>query len=125
DFGIAKAALGDDGRTTGTGMMLGTPLYMSPEQVQGLRAIDHRSDLWSLGIVAFEAMTATLPFGGETVGAISIAVCQAPIPRPSQRNSSLGPLVDQWFLRACSREVSERFSSAKQMAEALASAIEG
>jgi serine/threonine protein kinase len=123
DFGIAKASIHDTGRATGTGTMLGTPLYMSPEQVLGSKDIDHRSDQWSLGVVAFEALTGAPPFAGDTVGAISVAICHAPIPKPSERNRAIGPAVDAWFLRACAREVSKRFTSAKEMAEALVIAI--
>ena len=123
DFGIAKAALADVGRSTGTGLMVGTPLYMSPEQVLGSKAIDHRADLWSLGVVAFEALTGSVPFAGETVGAISVAICHAPIPSPSQRNPALGPAIDAWFARACERDLAKRFASAKELADALGIAI--
>lgn len=69
DFGVAKAAFAES-RTTGTGVMVGTPMYMSPEQILGARHVDHRSDLWSLGVVAFEALTATVPLClSENLGA--------------------------------------------------------
>jgi serine/threonine-protein kinase len=124
DFGVAKAALADSVRTTGTGMMIGTPLYMSPEQVLGEKTVDHRSDLWSLGVVAFEAMTGGVPFSGETVGAISVAICHKEMPRPSERNHEIGPEVDAWFLRACARDLGARFRTAKEMGEALAWAVQ-
>lgn len=124
DFGIAKSATIDNVRTTGTGMMIGTPLYMSPEQVLGSKTIDYRSDLWSLGVVAFEVLSGGPPFSGETVGAISVAICHAPIPKPSDRNPAIGHAVDAWFLRACAREANDRFASAKEMADALSVAVQ-
>ncbi len=122
DFGIAKSIDGADAasRATGTGAMIGTPFYMSPEQVLGQKTIDHRADLWSLGVLAFEALTGELPFVGDTIGAVSVAICHGPIPRPSERNPRLSPAIDGWFARACERDVARRFGSAKELADALA-----
>ena len=125
DFGIAKATTGEMSRSTGTGAMLGTPSYMSPEQILGQKTIDFRSDLWALGIVAYEALTGSVPFDGETVGAISVAICSGQAPAMSQRAPQLGPAFDAWFARACAREPSHRFSSAKEMADALAVTVSG
>ena len=69
DFGIAKATgTGIDGSNTKTGAMLGTPYYMSPEQAQGIKAVDARSDLWSLAVIVFQALTGRLPFESEALG---------------------------------------------------------
>ncbi|MEO6574329.1 MAG: serine/threonine-protein kinase, partial [Polyangiaceae bacterium] len=122
DFGIAKStqALGTGTRT---GSIIGTPSYMSPEQITGAK-IDHRTDVWSLGAVAFEAMTGRRPYDGDNVGAIALAIHGVP-PVPSAVNSALSPAIDAWFARACAVDVEKRFSSAKDLAQALTQAISG
>lgn len=124
DFGIAKAA--NSGMSaTRTGLAIGTPYYMSPEQAIGAKTIDHRTDLWSLGVLAFECLTGRRPFEGETDGALTLAIHHGPIPSPSQFNRALPGAVDAWFLRACARKPEERFESAKRMLESLrAAAVE-
>src|SRR5215472_7612464 len=85
DFGIAKntgSTLGDS--NTKTGAMLGTPYYMSPEQAQGTKTVDFRSDLWSLAVICFQALTGKLPFESEALGDLLVKIIVAPIPVPSQ-----------------------------------------
>ena len=87
DFGIAKikAPPGEEGlsSSTKTGAVLGTPYYMAPEQARGLRTIDYRADLWSLGVIAYKCVTGVLPFEGESVGDLLVKICTAPPPVPS------------------------------------------
>jgi serine/threonine-protein kinase len=85
DFGIAKVlgAAADAHLVTQAGYVLGTPAYMSPEQVLG-RAVDPRADLWSMAVIAFECVTGARPFEGETLGQLFMAVCSGPMPIPSQ-----------------------------------------
>src|SRR4029079_15834403 len=86
DFGVAKlsgAASGIPATSTRTGALLGTPFYMSPEQARGSKAIDHRSDIWSLGVIAFECLTGKLPFESEAFGDLVIKICTLPAPVPS------------------------------------------
>jgi serine/threonine protein kinase len=117
DFGIAKQEDSTGAMSaTRTGSVMGTPYYMSPEQVIGLKNIDFRTDLWSLGVVAFEAMTGMKAFNGETLGALAVAITHGPMPIPSRCNRMLPYAVDDWFARACAREVAHRFASAKEMA---------
>jgi serine/threonine-protein kinase len=130
DFGIAKGpgsggGVGIVGSTTRTGSFIGSPFYMSPEQVIGAKTIDFKTDLWSLGVVAFEALTGDKPFFAETVGALALKIHRDPIPVPSEVKPGLAPAVDAWFARACAREPAERYASAKDMAEALAVAVTG
>ena len=130
DFGIAKAAdLGSGGAlvgsTTRTGSFVGSPFYMSPEQVIGAKTIDFRTDLWSLGVVAFEALTGDKPFFAETVGGLALKIHRDPLPVPSHLCATLPPSVDAWFARACARDAAERFQSAKEMADAFAVAVTG
>jgi eukaryotic-like serine/threonine-protein kinase len=126
DFGIAKGVdvpQLDSG--TKTGAMVGSPFYMSPEQILGSKGVDHRSDLWSVGVVAYEALTGQKPFDAETMGGLAIRIHSEPLPAPSTINPSLPPAVDAWFSRACARASSERFGSAKEMAATLAGALGG
>jgi len=109
DFGIAKKK--EDASTmsaTRTGAVMGTPFYMSPEQVIGLKNVDLRTDIWSLGVVAFEAMTGVKAFDGETLGALAVAITHGPMPVPSQRNPALPPGIDEWFARACAYSSASR-----------------
>jgi serine/threonine protein kinase len=120
DFGIAKsnmAALGDSG--TKTGSLLGTPFYMSPEQAQGTRAVDHRSDLWALGVVVFQGLTGRLPFQAEAFGDLLMKIMMEAPPVPSQL-APLPPSFDAWWARAASRDPAGRFQNAKEFAETLA-----
>jgi serine/threonine-protein kinase len=126
DFGIAKGVEGSlvDSKTR-TGTMVGSPHYMSPEQVVGAKDIDARSDLWSLGVVAFEALTGHKPFDAETVGGLALKIHHEPLPKLTALAPELPAAVDAWFERACAREPSQRFASAKELADGLAAAIGG
>jgi serine/threonine protein kinase len=124
DFGIAKGPeVGIIGSTTRTGSFIGSPYYMSPEQVVGAKTIDFRTDLWSLGVVAFEALTGEKPFYAETVGALALKIHRDALPVPTKTCPSLPLAVDAWFVRACAREPEERYASAREMAEALALSV--
>ena len=122
DFGIAKIRNTDQSvsSSTRTGAVLGTPFYMSPEQARGMRDIDHRTDLWSLGVIAFKCTTGRLPFEGESLGDLLVKICTVPIPMPSQYNPQLPPSFDAWFTRALDRDPNRRFGSAQEFSEALA-----
>ncbi|MDI1475541.1 serine/threonine-protein kinase [Polyangium sp. y55x31] len=126
DFGIAKHATpegeGLDGMT-GTGAMVGTPHYMSPEQILSARRVDHRADLWSVGVVMYRALTGQVPFQGETLGAVCIAIERGSFMPPSQRRPGLLPTLDAWFLRALARDPAQRFQSAKELADAFLGAL--
>jgi serine/threonine protein kinase len=124
DFGIAKIKVqpGEEGLTTSTktGAVLGTPYYMAPEQARGLRTIDTRADLWSLGVIAYKCVTGVLPFEGESVGDLLVKICTSPPPTPSLTVPGLPPAFDVWFARALEREPERRFQSPTELADALA-----
>ena len=124
DFGIAKADVAAwECPPTWTGMFLGTLFYMSPEQTRGAKSVDHRTDLWSLGVVTYYALTGALPFEGEAIGTLVEQITVSDIREPSQRFSALGPAIDAWMSRALSRDVNQRFGSAKDMAVAFEAAV--
>jgi serine/threonine-protein kinase len=123
DFGIARREGEDALKKTATGSMIGTPLYMSPEQIKNPKALDHRSDLWSLGVVAYRALTGRLPFDGETAGAIFIAIDRADPPPPSSLRPDVGAGVDAWMARALAKDPAERFQTAREMSDALMTAL--
>jgi len=121
DFGVAKAIKGDrpTGEATVDGTVVGTPSYMSPEQAMGRADIDHRSDLWSLGIIAFRATTGVKPFAADSLLETIVQICSATPPRPSEINPELPRAVDSFFERALERDVDKRFQSAKEFATAF------
>jgi serine/threonine-protein kinase len=120
DFGIAKMITNDQvTEVTATGVVLGSVHYMSPEQVRGRRGLDHRSDLWSLGVIAFRAITGELPFGGTQIGDVLVKVCADPIPLASTVLPGLPSEVDAFLLRALSRDPEARFQSARDLSAAL------
>jgi eukaryotic-like serine/threonine-protein kinase len=121
DFGIAKFTdqqLGNSSATR-TGSVLGTPYYMSPEQARGLRSVDHRSDLWSVGVIAYRCIVGQLPFDGEAVGDLLVKLCTAPLPVPSRIAPDVPPGFDAWFEKALCREPEGRFANASELAESL------
>src|SRR5688572_15223125 len=121
DFGIAKftdKSLGVSSSTR-TGSVLGTPFYMSPEQARGLRSVDYRSDLWSVGVIAYRCIVGRLPFEGEAVGDLLVKICTAPLPVPSQTVPGVPRAFDAWFERALNREPAQRFTTANELADAL------
>jgi serine/threonine protein kinase len=123
DFGIVKVNRLDATSRTRTGDVLGTPQYMSPEQVAGSRDVDLRADLWALGVLAYRALLGRLPFEGETVADLVVSIITGPIPVPSELDPSAPPGFDAWFARACTREPSKRFGSARELAESLRAAL--
>ncbi len=123
DFGLAKQLDVGGSHATKTGALLGTPGYMSPEQALGSKAVDERSDLWSLAAVAYHCITGSEPFPGEGVGEILLSVMQGPLPVPSRANASVPPSFDAWWLRSAQRDAAARPSSASVLARELRAAL--
>jgi serine/threonine protein kinase len=126
DFGIAKVmdVAGGMGFRTRTGMLLGTPAYMSPEQARNARDVDQRADLWSAGVLFYEMLTGRSAFPAPTEYA-RLAALLSSEPEPVERvDPALAPLAP-FFERALKKDRTERFASASEMARALAHAVPG
>lgn len=124
DFGVAKSASqAIDGSNTKTGAMLGTPYYMSPEQAQGIKSVDSRSDLWSLAVIVFQCLTGRLPFESEALGDLLVKIIVSPIPTPSSYYAMIPPGFDAWWSKAADRNPDNRFQTAKEFAEKLSHAL--
>ena len=120
DFGVAKqTSQAIDGSNTKTGAMLGTPYYMSPEQAQGIKSVDARSDLWSLAVIVFQCLTGRLPFESEALGDLLVKIIVQPVPVPSQY-AAVPPGFDAWWRTASDRNPDGRFPTAKEFSASLA-----
>jgi serine/threonine-protein kinase len=120
DFGVAKFATAANLDMTSTGVLMGTPYYMSPEQLMDPRSIDHRADLWSLGVVAYTCLSGSVPFAGETLGALSVAIHLGSYPPLTQARRDVPQQIEAWIARALQINREQRFGSAAEMAQALA-----
>jgi serine/threonine-protein kinase len=103
--------------------MLGTPCYMSPEQAQGTKQVDHRTDLWALGIIAYRCLVGRLPFDSEALGDLLLKIMMQPLPVPSHEAPHLPQAFDVWWVRAAARDAAARFQTAKELSEALSQAL--
>jgi serine/threonine protein kinase len=117
DFGLAKMAASSV-QITKTGVGVGTPAYMSPEQAQG-KPVDARSDIYSLGIVLFEMLTGRVPFEADTPLAILIKHLTAPLPLPREVNPDIPEPVERVILKAVAKAPEDRFQRVSEMVEAL------
>ncbi len=122
DFGLVRA--GQDSKLTRTGMIVGTPEYMSPEQAQG-EEVDYRTDLYSLGVVLYRMLTGTAPFVRSSPAAVLLAHVAYEPPPVSQVNPSVPKPVEVVVLKAMSKDRNQRYQSAGQLAHDLRVAITG
>ena len=119
DFGTAKLTVPAlDGHKTMIGMVLGTPAYMSPEQCEGKGNIDHRSDIYSLGVMLYEMLTGTMPFDGEVGELLLHQIFHAPPPL-RERNPQVPPAWEALCLRMMEKAREDRFQSVTDLALAL------
>jgi serine/threonine-protein kinase len=117
DFGIAKVK-GTMSKTR-TGMVIGTPAYMSPEQCEGRPTIDHRTDIYALGVVLYEMLTGRVPFIGASYGELLVKhIMEAP-PPPSTLRTGLTPHLEVVILRALMKQPADRFATMRELANAL------
>jgi len=121
DFGMAKSLAG--GGFTRAGAMIGTPYYVSPEQAQGSKGVDHRSDLWSLAVICFQCLLGRRPFSSQSLGELLLQIMVHEPPVPSQVESDVPTGFDAWWQRAAARDPAQRFQSARELTEHLAVAL--
>jgi eukaryotic-like serine/threonine-protein kinase len=121
DFGIAKLT-GDGGTSshkTRTGLVIGTPTYMSPEQCEGKGHIDHRSDVYSLGIVMYELLTGSVPFPGEGFGEVLVAHLTQQPAKPSAVNPHVPPALEAIVMHAIEKDRNRRFQTMNEFLQAI------
>jgi serine/threonine-protein kinase len=121
DFGLAKLTQGEEKVThkTRTGSVMGTPYYMAPEQCEGKANIDHRADLYSLGVILFEMMTGKVPFGGEGYGEIIVKHITQKPPAPRSLNPAITPAQDAILMRALAKQREDRFQNMEDFRKAM------
>ncbi len=115
DFGVAKAGLSSNGLGTMAGQLVGSPAYMSPEQAHGRKSVDHRTDLFSLAVVAYQCLTGTRAFKGSGVGELLLSICSTTPVAPSKIALDLPSEIDAWFEKALAKEPAARFQSAREL----------
>ncbi len=120
DFGIAKA-VGSGTGLTGTGMSIGTPHYMSPEQAQGLTDLDGRSDLYALGVVLYEMLTGSVPFDADNTIGVAMQHVQAAVPGLPSHLGKLQPLLE----RLLAKNPQDRYSNAAELTSAIDQLLSG
>ncbi|HET7545650.1 MAG TPA: serine/threonine-protein kinase, partial [Polyangiaceae bacterium] len=131
DFGLAKfyEPTTPDAQTvrlTREGALFGTPAYMSPEQAKGKGEVDHRADLWALGCIVYECLTAQTVWNVEQGVAMILAqIASAPLPRPSKLRPDLPASFDAWFTGALDRDPNKRYQTARELSDALTKALLG
>jgi len=123
DFGVAKLIGDGDASATKTGTLVGTPLFMSPEQVRGASRVDQRADIYSLGMVFYNMVTGKFAFDSPSYSDVLIKICLEPLPDLREVAPWISEPLRQWFGKACARDPAERFQSADQAMEALHAAV--
>ncbi|MBX3271253.1 MAG: serine/threonine protein kinase, partial [Sandaracinaceae bacterium] len=126
DFGLAKALVESPSSVqTATGLVLGTPHYMSPEQASGARELTPATDVWSAGVVLYECLSGQLPFGGSTLTAVLLAIVSSPAPPLATRAPDLSPALAAAVDRALATAPADRYASMAALREALEEALAG
>ncbi|WP_437922734.1 serine/threonine-protein kinase [Sorangium sp. So ce291] len=123
DFGLSKAAddsVEETGKLTASEMMLGSPCYMSPEQVRSTKDVDARTDVWSLGIILYQLLTARFPFDAPSISALFVAIVTEPATPPRVHRWELPVHLEEVILRCLEKDVQRRIQSVVELSRALA-----
>ena len=123
DFGISKSidALGaDGGALTGTGTILGSPMYMSPEQLANSKTVDRRTDIWALGVILHQTISGVVPFAGDTLPELLFAIVQSQPPPLASLRPDVPPALSAVVARCLEKDRSRRFDDIGELAKALA-----
>jgi serine/threonine protein kinase len=124
DFGISKmSSLGDSGgglSMTGTATVMGTPFYMSPEQMDSARNTDGRTDIWALGVILFELLTGQLPFSGESLPQVCMSVTSRPAPSVRALRADVPPELEAAIHKCLEKDRTKRFQTVGDLCDAVA-----
>lgn len=123
DFGVSKLAGAEE--LTSTGVSLGTPSYMAPEQLVSARTVDARADLWALGVVLYKLVTGTVPFRAATAAELGMSILLAPPVPPRDARPELPEAFEAVILRCLEKDPSMRFATAQALSAALAPFADG
>jgi serine/threonine-protein kinase len=119
DFGLAKVFSAATAVKTAAGVLLGTPQYMSPEACESKGDVDHRTDIYALGVLLFQMLTGALPFDGQSMGEVLVKQVTALPPVPRALNPAIPPSVEQILLRCLAKRADARFATMHQLRDAL------
>ncbi len=120
DFGIAtRTGVTHQSVVTEVGTAVGTPDYMSPEQLLDAKSVDHRADVWAMGVVAYRSLVGQLPFVSNSFAALCVTICEGRYTDATDREPSLPLSIDAWFERVFRVDADERFSTASEAVEGL------
>jgi serine/threonine-protein kinase len=121
DFGVAKAGMEqDEEQSTRSGALVGTPNYMSPEQITGDREVDSRSDLWAVGAIVYRMAVGRAPFGSGALNELAMRITSSEAPTPTTLAPDLPPEFDEWVVKAFAKSPEGRYQTAKDLADTLA-----
>ncbi len=127
DFGISKvvgARAQDLQKLTATGMVLGTPYYMAPEQAAGAKELDARVDIYAVGVLLFELLVGHPPYEADSYNELIVKIVNEPVPRAREHNPQLSARLDQAVFRAMAKDRDERFDTVRQLRQELVKAGE-